>query len=65
MDKLRAIQYFNQAAASGSFAAAARLLQVSAPAVVQLVRALEAQLGSVLFHRTTQGIALTAAGERY
>jgi DNA-binding transcriptional LysR family regulator len=65
MDKLRAIQYFNQAAESGSFAAAARTFQVSAPAVVQLVGALERAVGAPLFHRTTQGLTLTAAGERY
>lgn len=65
MDKLRAIQYFNHAAGNGSFAAAARRLQVSAPAVVQLVGALEKTLGATLFHRTTQGLALTADGERY
>ncbi len=65
MDKLRALQYFNQAAETGSFAAAARHFQVSAPAVVQLVGALERSLGSALFHRTRQGLALTADGERY
>jgi len=65
MDKLRAIQYFNHAAESGSFAAAARSMNVSAPAVVQLVGALERSLGRALFHRTTQGLTLTADGERY
>jgi LysR family transcriptional regulator, regulator for bpeEF and oprC len=65
MDKLRAIQYFNQAAESGSFAAAARTMNVSAPAIVQLVGALERSLGRALFHRTTQGLTLTADGERY
>lgn len=65
MDKLRAIQYFTQAAESGSFAATARHFRVSAPAVVQLVGALERSLGSALFHRTTKGLTLTADGERY
>lgn len=65
MDKLRALQYFNQAAETGSFAAAARHFQVSAPAVVQLVGALERSLGCPLFHRTRQGLALTTDGERY
>ncbi len=65
MDKLRAIQYFNCAAESRSFAAAARSCNVSAPAVTQLVGALERSLGLTLFHRTTQGLVLTADGERY
>ena len=65
MDKLRAIQYFNRAAEAGSFAAAARSLDVSGPAVIQLVGALERSLGFPLFHRTTHGLSLTADGERY
>jgi len=65
MDKLRAIQYFNRAAESGSFAAAARFFDVSTSAITQLVGGLERSLGVTLFHRTTQGIALTADGERY
>lgn len=65
MDKMRAIHYFNRAAESGSFAAAARFFDVSTPAITQLVRGLENSLGVTLFHRTTQGISLTADGERY
>jgi len=65
VDKLRAIQYFNRAAEAGSFAAAARSLEVSGPAVIQLVGALERSLGFPLFHRTTHGLSLTADGERY
>ncbi|HMH18791.1 MAG TPA: LysR substrate-binding domain-containing protein [Burkholderiales bacterium] len=65
MDKLRAIQYFNRAADGGSFAAAARFFDVSTSAITQLVGALERSLGVTLFHRTTQGIALTLDGERY
>jgi len=65
MDKLRAIQYFNRSVEDGSFAAAARSLEVSTPAVSQLVGALERSLGIALFHRTTRGLSLTADGERY
>jgi LysR family transcriptional regulator, regulator for bpeEF and oprC len=65
MDKLRAIQYFNRAAESGSFAAAARFFDVSTPAVTQLVQALERSLGVTLFHRTSKGLSLTVDGERY
>jgi DNA-binding transcriptional LysR family regulator len=65
MDKLRAIEYFIRAAEKGSFSAAARSLDVSTPAVTQLVAALERVLGVVLLNRTTQGLRLTADGERY
>jgi LysR family transcriptional regulator for bpeEF and oprC len=65
MDKLRAIQYFNRAVEAGSFAAAARTLDVSGPAVTQLIGALERSLGVALFHRTSHGLSLTADGARY
>ena len=65
MDKLRAIHYFNQAVELGSLSAAARFFDVSTPSVTQLVGALEASLGVALLHRTHQGVAPTAEGERY
>lgn len=65
MDKLRAIEYFNYAAEHGSFAATARAFGVSTSAVTQLVGALERKLGTTLLHRTTRGLSLTAAGQRY
>lgn len=65
MDKLRAIQYFNRAVESGSFAATARTFEVSPPAVTQLIAALERVLGVTLFHRTGRGLSLTADGARY
>jgi DNA-binding transcriptional LysR family regulator len=65
MDKLRAIRYFTRAVETGSFAAAARSLDVSTPAVTQLVSALERSLGLLLVHRSPRGLLLTADGERY
>jgi LysR family transcriptional regulator, regulator for bpeEF and oprC len=65
MDKLRALQYFLTAAEERSFSRAARKLEVSVPAVVKLVNALERQLGAALFERSAQGLKLTAGGERY
>lgn len=47
-----------------SFAAAAVRLGISASAVSQSVRALEARLGTALFVRTTRRVRLTEAGER-
>ncbi len=65
MDKLRALQYFIAAAEERSFSRAARRLDVSVPAVHKLVNSLERDLGALLFDRSTQGLKLTAGGERY
>jgi LysR family transcriptional activator of dmlA len=65
MDKLRAIQYFIRTVEAGSFGGAARALDVTTPAVTQLVAALERSLGILLLHRSPRGVMLTADGERY
>lgn len=65
MDKLRALQYFVASAQERSFTAASRRLEVSVPAILKLVNALERNLGGALFDRSAQGLKLTAAGERY
>jgi LysR family transcriptional regulator for bpeEF and oprC len=65
MDKLRAMQYFNRVVESGTFTAAARSLDISTPAVTQLVGALERSLSVALLHRTNRGLSLTPDGERY
>lgn len=65
MDKLRALNYFVAAAEEGSFSAAARRFDVSAPAVTKLVSALERELGVKLLDRSTQGLVLTAHGAQY
>src|ERR1051326_4046015 len=65
VDKLRAMHFVARPAETGSFAAAAKSLDVSTPAVSQLVDALERSLGVRLFHRTSQGLSLTPDGERY
>jgi DNA-binding transcriptional LysR family regulator len=48
-----------------SFHRAAAELGVTASAISQAVRALEAHVGAVLFIRTTRSVGLTEAGERY
>lgn len=65
MDKLRAIQYFIAAAEAGSFAGAARQLEVSVPAVQKLVGSLERALGATLLERNAQGVKLTVSGSDY
>ncbi len=59
------IRAFEAAARGGSFAAAARELGVTAAAVGQQVRLLEAHLGAPLFRRSAKGLALTDHGTAY
>ena len=65
MDRLRSLEYFIASAEEGSFSAAARRLEVTIPAVANLVNGLERSLGVALFERSPQGLALTAAGAAY
>lgn len=65
MDKLRALQYFVAAAEEGSFAGAARRLEVSVPAVQKLLGSLERSLGVALFERNVHGVKLTTSGATY
>jgi DNA-binding transcriptional LysR family regulator len=65
MDQLRAMRHFLPAANGRSFSAAARLQDVSVPAITKSIGALEKLLDIQLFERTTQGITLTADGEAY
>lgn len=65
MDKLRALGYFIACAEEGSFAGAARRLELSVPAVQKLVSVLERELGARLFERSVRGLALTAVGQDY
>jgi DNA-binding transcriptional LysR family regulator len=62
MDRLQALEMFVAVADAGGFAAAARVLNASPPAVTRGIAALEARLGVVLFHRSTRAVALTHEG---
>ncbi|RUU52770.1 LysR family transcriptional regulator, partial [Mesorhizobium sp. M7A.T.Ca.TU.009.01.1.1] len=59
---LKGLQAFEAAARTGSFAAAAEELSVSAAAVSQLIRTVEEQMGRKLFHRVNRRVVLTEAG---
>ncbi len=59
------LRAFEAAARLRSFKAAADELCVTASAISQQVKSLEAQLGVTLFDRHARGLSLTAAGERY
>lgn len=65
MDKFRAIQVFISVADNRGFAAAARNLNMSPPAVTRAVSMLEEDLGTPLFARTTRSVRLTESGERF
>lgn len=65
MDRYRAMQVFVAVAEQGGFAAAARDLAMSPPAVTRAVSALEDRLGTRLFLRTTRTVRLTESGARF
>jgi len=62
---LQSLRAFRAVGELGSFAAAARHLEVTGSAVTKLVAALEAQLGVRLLQRSTRKVSLTAAGEGF
>lgn len=65
MNRFHEMTVFLAVAEAGSFAAAARRLEMSAPTVTRSVAALEHRLGVLLLVRTTRSLRLTEAGERY
>lgn len=65
MDHLRAIRIFTRVVDEGSFAAAARALDLAPAVITRLVAELEDHLGTRLLNRTTRRLALTEIGEAY
>ncbi len=65
MDRLQSMRTFAQVVQEGSFAGAARRLDLNQAVVTRLVADLEAHLGARLLHRTTRSLRLTEAGEIY
>lgn len=65
MDRFHAIQVFVKVAERGGFAAAARDLAMSPPAVTRAIAMLEDRLGTRLFVRTTRSVRLTESGDRF
>jgi DNA-binding transcriptional LysR family regulator len=65
MDRLDAMNAFVVTVEAGGLSAAARKLGRSAAAVTRTIAALERHLGVALLRRTTRGVGLTEAGERY
>lgn len=65
MDRFHQLQVYVAVAEQEGFAAAARRLQLSPPAVTRAVAALEDTLGVKLLDRTTRHVRVTEAGRRY
>lgn len=65
MNLLQLIRSFTRTAETGSIAAAARILGISATAVGQNINRLEAHLGVRLLNRSTRQLALSEAGALY
>lgn len=65
MDQLRAMRVFARVIDEGSFAKAARVLDLAPAVVTRLIAELEEHLGARLINRTTRRLALTDAGEAY
>ncbi len=65
MDRIEAMAAFVAVAELRGFAAAARQLKMSPPAITRLIAALENHLAVRLLHRTTRSVALTDVGARY
>lgn len=65
MDQLRSLRVFVRVVAEGSFAAAARALELAPAVVTRSVAELEQHLGVRLLNRTTRRIALTDIGSTY
>jgi DNA-binding transcriptional LysR family regulator len=65
MDRLAAMETFVRVVETGSFSAAARILDVGQPAVSKTVAQLEERLGVRLLMRSTHGLSPTDAGQSF
>jgi DNA-binding transcriptional LysR family regulator len=65
MDRLHSMRVFARVVEQGSFARAARELNLSPAVVTRLVADLEEHLGARLINRTTRRLSLTDTGELY
>jgi DNA-binding transcriptional LysR family regulator len=65
LDRLTGMEVFVRVAGAGSLSGAARTMGMSQTMVTKHLAALEARLGTRLFHRTTRRLTITDAGRRY
>ncbi len=62
--ELRQLKYFVKTAETLNFSEAARLLFITQSTLSQQIRALEQELGTMLFVRDSHGVVLTESGEK-
>ena len=62
---MRQLEYFTEAARSGSILKAAENFHVSQPAVTKSLQEMENVLGVRLLNRSWSGVELTASGEAF
>jgi DNA-binding transcriptional LysR family regulator len=62
MDLVSALKTFLRVAATGSFSSVASERGVSQPSISRQINSLERHLGTILLHRTTHAVILTAEG---
>jgi DNA-binding transcriptional LysR family regulator len=65
LDRFKSLEVFAKVAGAGSLSAAARAMGLSQTMVTKHVAALEARLGTKLFHRSTRRLSITEAGRNY
>lgn len=65
MDRFEMLNAFVAVAEQGGFAAAARSIRSSPPAMTRAIAGLEAHLGVRLFHRSTRLVRLTEEGQAF
>ena len=63
--KLNQLRYLIQIVRSGSINRAAQALYISQPTLSKTVEDLEAEMGIVIFTRTSRGVTLTEDGMRF
>jgi DNA-binding transcriptional LysR family regulator len=65
LDRFKSLEVFAKVAGAGSLSAAARGMGLSQTMVTKHIAALEARLGTKLFHRSTRRLSITEAGRNY
>lgn len=65
MDQLRALRVYAKVVAEGSFAGAARALDLAPAVVTRAIADLEKHLGARLLNRSSRSLALTEIGQAY
>jgi DNA-binding transcriptional LysR family regulator len=65
MDRLAAMEAYISVVETGSFSAAAKRMDIRQPAISKTIAQLEERLGARLLLRSTRGLTMTEAGQRF